>query len=401
MSKNNAPIRLIYIGSDRDFIDNLKSRANNLHVYHQPNALVASAWLAKNGMVDGVICEKSLPGRNGLDFHQAFVNDFDKNNHIPYIIISNEHSPDIIQKALQQKIDDVYVKPIDPEVIYNRMKFLLSRKPQMTLMEKETRKLDSDTYKTPFFKRVFDILVASTVLLLISPLLLISIIAIRIESTGKVYYISKRVGTGYKIFNFLKLRSMYPDADKRLKEYQHLNQYKEKDQSTVKENITLKVENVALDNNDGTILFGDDENVEEEDHIKNKKTEQDSAFVKFENDPRITKVGHIIRKLSIDELPQLINVIKGDMSIVGNRPLPLYEAELLTTDDWTDRFNGPAGITGLWQVEARGKSSKMSPEERKQLDNKYVQIANSQFSFWKDIWIILRTIPAVFQKENV
>jgi lipopolysaccharide/colanic/teichoic acid biosynthesis glycosyltransferase len=112
-------------------------------------------------------------------------------------------------------------------------------------------------------------------------------------------------------------------------------------------------------------------------------------------------LGSFLRKSKLDELPQLINVLKGDMSIVGNRPLPLYEAELLTTDSWTDRFNGPAGITGLWQVEARGKSSRMSPEERKMLDNKYVEIANSSFAFWKDIWIILRTIPAVFQKENV
>ena len=400
MSKNNAPIKLFYIGSDRDVIDNLKSRGNNLHVYHQPNALEASAWLKKNGMVDGVICEVSLPGRNGLDFHQSFVNDFDKNNHIPYIIINNENSPEIIQKALQQKIDDVYVKPIDPEVIHNRIKFLISRKPQMTLMEKETHKLKSDTYKTPFFKRAFDILVAGFALLLLSPLLLLFTIAIRLESKGKVYYISKRVGTGYKVFNFLKLRSMYPDADKRLKEYQHLNQYKEEKETVKKEKKILEAETVKNNESD-VILFGDDESVEETEHIRKKKEEQNSAFVKFENDPRITKVGNIIRKLSIDELPQLINVIKGDMSIVGNRPLPLYEAELLTTDDWTDRFNGPAGITGLWQVEARGKTSKMSPEERKQLDNQYVQIANSRFSFWKDMWIILRTIPAVFQKENV
>nr|WP_238765242.1 sugar transferase [Maribellus maritimus] len=269
----------------------------------------------------------------------------------------------------------------------------------MALLKKEVHP-EENIYKTPFFKRSFDVFFAGLVLLLISPILVLFVIAIRLESKGKVYYISKRVGTGYRIFNFLKLRSMYPDADKRLKEFQHLNQYKKEEKTSVVENSLSEKKEEKIDES-GTILFGDDIEVDEKQHIQHQKEKQESAFVKFENDPRITKVGHIIRKLSIDELPQLINVIKGDMSIVGNRPLPLYEAELLTTDEWTDRFNGPAGITGLWQVEARGKTSKMSPEERKQLDNRYVEIANSKFSFWKDIWIIIRTFRAVFQKENV
>ena len=188
---------------------------------------------------------------------------------------------------------------------------------------------------------------------------------------------------------------MYPDADKRLKEFQHLNQY------VHNEDEVTEVPIAQAAAKGGSTLIGDDAEVDEIAHNEMKKKSSASAFVKFDNDPRITKVGKIIRKLSIDELPQLINVLKGDMSIVGNRPLPLYEAEMLTTDEWTERFNGPAGITGLWQVEARGRSSKMSPEERKQLDVKYVKYANSKYAFLIDMWIILRTFKAVFQKENV
>ncbi|WP_368123550.1 sugar transferase, partial [Bacteroides sp. RTP21281st1_F3_RTP21281_210402] len=125
--------------------------------------------------------------------------------------------------------------------------------------------------------------------------------------------------------------------------------------------------------------------------------EKSNAFVKLENDPRITKIGRFIRKYSIDELPQLINILKGDMSIVGNRPLPLYEAELLTSDEHIDRFMGPAGLTGLWQVEKRGEAGKLSAEERKQLDITYAKT----FSFWLDIKIILKTVTAFVQKENV
>jgi lipopolysaccharide/colanic/teichoic acid biosynthesis glycosyltransferase len=104
-----------------------------------------------------------------------------------------------------------------------------------------------------------------------------------------------------------------------------------------------------------------------------------------------------LRNSSLDEIPQLLNVFKGDMSIVGNRPLPLYEAEKLTKDMFAKRFLAPAGLTGLWQVTKRGKGGPMSEEERISLDNTYAD----HYGFWFDVKLILKTIPALFQKENV
>jgi lipopolysaccharide/colanic/teichoic acid biosynthesis glycosyltransferase len=141
----------------------------------------------------------------------------------------------------------------------------------------------------------------------------------------------------------------------------------------------------------------DDEMVSEKEYISKSRRKKGNSFVKIEKDPRITNVGRFIRKYSLDELPQLINVLKGDMSIVGNRPLPLYEAELLTQDGSVERFIAPAGLTGLWQVKKRGDSGKLSAAERKELDIYYAR----HYSLWLDIKIIFRTFTAFIQKEDV
>jgi len=185
-----------------------------------------------------------------------------------------------------------------------------------------------------------------------------------------------------------------------LKELKHLNQYNVTAETTA--DTKIADEDYRCDEciNAGIgckfPIYADDHQWCEKDYILNKKSKGGSAFFKLKDDPRITKVGKFIRNTSIDELPQLWNVIIGDMSIVGNRPLPLYEAEKLTTDKYALRFLAPAGITGLWQVEKRGKGE-MSEEERLLLDNVYAQ----NHSFVNDIKLILKTIPALFQKESV
>ena len=269
-------------------------------------------------------------------------------------------------------------------------------------------------FKIPLWKRLFDIIFSLLGIIILSPVFIITAIAIRLESKGPIIFKSKRVGTNYTVFDFLKFRSMYADAEQRLKEVakEAGNQYAENDkqeedhQAVITAPLGDEAEMMMMDmgmesdmmiSDDEVMLVGDDYVVSESDFNREKEVENNNAFVKIENDPRVTKVGKFIRKYSIDELPQLFNILKGDMSIVGNRPLPLYEAEKLTVDSSIDRFMAPAGLTGLWQVEERGKGGMMSAEERKQLDIIYGQT----YCFTMDMKIIFRTLTAFIQKDNV
>ena len=253
------------------------------------------------------------------------------------------------------------------------------------------------SFHLPLWKRAFDIAASLGAILCLSPIFAITAIAIELESKGPIVYKSKRVGSSYKIFDFYKFRSMYPDADKRLAEYKTQNQYNaEVEGPSLSTSAVLQVP-LVNDRSAGSLLYSDNFSTTEHDYLKNKSTERANTFFKMENDPRVTRVGRIIRKYSIDELPQLFNILKGDMSVVGNRPLPIYEAEQLTSDNYIERFMAPSGLTGLWQVEKRGNGGSLSPEERKQLDIKYART----FSFSLDMKIIIRTFTAFIQEENV
>lgn len=318
--------------------------------------------------------------------------------HIPrayLILIAQNLSRDERQQYRKAGVCDTINANPSMEDLYQKILFVEAHENQ--LISNVVVKRPLLKFRIPIWKRSFDIIFSLIALICLSPIFIITALAIRLESPGKVWYASKRVGANYKIFNFLKFRSMYTGADKRLKEFNALNQYAQaEEQETSGENIQDN-ENIAYIFDGEDFLIGDDTVISESVFRRQKQTENENAFVKLENDPRITKVGRFIRKYSIDELPQLINILKGDMSVVGNRPLPLYEAEKLTGDESIDRFIAPAGLTGLWQVEKRGDAGKLSAEERKQLDIKYGQTYN----LWLDIKILFKTVTAFIQKENV
>lgn len=253
-------------------------------------------------------------------------------------------------------INDYYAIPFNIENIAYRILFLIKFNLNRSSFKAQESSINNRNYeyKIPITKRIFDITVSSGAIIALSPVFLSLGLLVWATSKGPIIYSSKRVGTGYKVFNFYKFRSMVIDADTKINEYASLNQYASE--------------------------------------TEGKK----STFIKIKNDPRVTWIGKIIRKTSLDELPQLFNILKGDMSLVGNRPLPVYEAEHLTSDEWAWRFLAPSGLTGLWQVNKRGQAN-MSDDERRQLDNFYAK----NHSFMMDLKIIFKTLPAMIQKENV
>lgn len=396
-------IGVVYLGSNPKTEERLRYIPGRLVQYTRNYKDAASA------------CSTHVRNEHFIVFYEQGEQDADinainylkkKNKHIYIILLTKELTAE--NRSVYQKsgINDTLDSNASITELNKKIQFISDR--ENMLFDDQQPKYRMLRFKIPLWKRVFDVFFAIIVLILTSPIFILTAIAIRLESKGPVIFKSKRVGANYTIFNFLKFRSMYQDAEERLKEVakEAGNQYAEMSKKATQPamssldmgaNMMISDDTDMMIADDEVMLVGDDFVISETDYSKEKKEEIENAFVKIENDPRVTKVGKFIRKFSIDELPQLINILKGDMSVVGNRPLPLYEAEKLTIDTSIDRFMAPAGLTGLWQVEERGKGGMMSAEERKQLDIKYGQTYN----FWLDMKILFRTFFAFVQKENV
>lgn len=309
--------------------------------------LTRSLLADKNSIPEIIICDSHFGFKEIENFYQ-FLNHHPQLSRTPFVLDSTNLSGQEWQLHKQAKLVDdiILLGNLSDEAIISKSSFLKRVKQNADSLNDTL--LAENRFAKPNFKivlkRIFDIVFSIIFLCLLAPVFLLIALAISLESKGPVFYISKRAGMGYRIFNFFKFRTMQIDADKYMGEYAHMNKY--------------------------------------------LVTQQGGPFfLKIQNDPRITKVGAFLRNTGLDELPQLINVLLGDMSLVGNRPLPLYEAETLTTDRNAQRFLAPAGITGLWQIKKRGKDS-MSAEERIMLDIDYAHKHN----FMYDLWIMVNTL---------
>lgn len=341
---------------------------------------------------DAIICDLHLPDGDAFGLFKQ-LKTLTALRDIPFIIVAEAAPVVTLQQAMASGVDDFYVGKVDPDSLQTRIEFLKTYR-----FHDRSDRSDNEieVFRIPLWKRMFDLAFASFLLLLMGPAMLLIALLIKLESKGKILYVSQRAGTGYRVFDFYKFRSMRDGAESELDRLLHLNQYQTQESGTLRIHekcVNCLVKGVACEN---VIQILGNDICRHEWQKARDNADKKTSFIKLEDDPRITKVGKFLRNTSLDELPQLFNVLKGDMSIVGNRPLPLYEAEHLTTDQWSRRFLAPAGITGLWQVTRRGKAD-LSEEERKRLDAAYAGKAR----FWSDMKILFKTVPALFQRKSV
>ena len=354
MKQEDGMTGFYYIGSQRAHVDKLVAVLKRGYASDNMQQAVTELTREKH-FLPVVICCGSQFGLAAITRLAGFLANHPTLSGVPFIIEANGMTSADYREYVTNKIADdiIFLNEYDEKAFVRKIRFMQKIKSGIIQMDHRQKTAEAPQIARPVYnllRRCFDILVASILLILLAPLFLLIAIAVTTESGGPVFYISKRAGKGYRIFNFYKFRTMFTGSDQHLVELAHLNQY---------------------------------------------QGSRDPKFFKVNNDPRITRIGRFLRNSSLDELPQLINVLTGDMSLVGNRPLPLYEAETLTTNMLADRFLAPAGITGLWQIKKRGNDL-MSDEERIRLDIAYVN--NSNFIY--DLWIIANTPQALIQKAN-
>jgi exopolysaccharide biosynthesis polyprenyl glycosylphosphotransferase len=253
--------------------------------------------------------------------------------------------PDFPQQEAVELVDQCHQRGVRVRIAPSTMEILVHRAEFVPGQSVPLFELRPPVFEGVDFllKRTFDVVGATLLLFFMSPVLLAIAVAIKLSSRGPVFYASRRPGIGGTPFSCWKFRTMYRDADQRQADLESLN-------------------------------------------------EASGALFKIRDDPRMTPVGRFLRAFSLDELPQLWNVVRGQMSLVGPRPLPLRDYERL--EDWhKKRYLVLPGITGLWQISGR---SELDFDDLVRLDFLYLE----RWSVFLDLSILVKTVPAVLSRRG-
>ncbi len=343
---------LVYVSGFRYLFERVSGWALRAAGYRRRAVLVGSgahieavAHALKVGASEvepvGFVSLTPLPS-NGIEDLGSLEALEERREEIDEVLIAD---PDFPQEQAVELVDwchrydiRVRVAPSTMEILMDRVEFVPGQ--TLPLFELKPPVFEGIDFAV---KRTFDLVGALLLLLVLSPLLALCALAIKLTSRGPVIYRSPRPGIGGKSFDCLKFRTMYVDADARQPDLEHRN-------------------------------------------------EQEGALFKIRDDPRVTPVGRLLRRWSIDELAQLVNVLRGQMSLVGPRPLPLRDYAKLA--DWhRKRYLVLPGMTGLWQVSGRAE---LDFDELVRLDFLYLE----RWSVFLDLTILLRTIPAVIRAHG-
>jgi exopolysaccharide biosynthesis polyprenyl glycosylphosphotransferase len=293
--------------------------------------------------VVGFLSPRELPA-NGLR-SLGSMNDLEKvlgSERIDEVIIAD---PDFPQVEAVELVDQCHQRGVRVRLAPSTMEILIHRAEFVPGQSVPLFELGPPVFEGVDFalKRAFDVVGATLLLVVLSPLLLAIVIAVRVSSRGPIVFRSTRRGIGQRPFQCLKFRTMHTDAEEHQADLDELN-------------------------------------------------EASGALFKIREDPRLTRVGRLLRRFSLDELPQLVNVLRGEMSLVGPRPLPQRDYEML--EDWhRKRYLVLPGITGLWQVSGR---SELDFDDLVHLDFIYLE----HWSLALDLTILLKTIPAVLSQRG-
>ncbi len=320
--------RAVLVGRGKQIGDVADALADALHSPIEVVGFLSPTPLPENGL-------RSFGPLENLD---AVLS----HEHIDEVIIADAEFP---QDAAVELVDQCHRRGIRVRLAPSTMEILIHRSEFVPGQSVPLFELGPPAFEGIDFalKRTFDVVGATVLLVLLSPLMLAMTLAVMVSSRGPVFFRSVRRGIGQRPFPCLKFRTMHTDAEERQADLEELN-------------------------------------------------EASGALFKIREDPRLTPVGRLLRRFSLDELPQLINVLRGEMSLVGPRPLPERDYEML--EDWhRKRYLVLPGITGLWQVSGR---SELDFDDLVHLDFLYLE----RWSLALDLTILLKTIPAVISRRG-